>query len=300
MLASWTLDPDRCFSPDQKVISRARSLYEGVADLPLVCPHGHVQPSLLFPDARFGDPAELFIIPDHYVFRMLYSQGVPMEDMGVPSRDGTPVEEDARTIWRRFCENFHLFRGTPTGLWLKAELIGLFGVEEKPSAESADRLFDAIQGKLQQDDFRPRALFESFGIEALATTDAATDQLAEHERLRAQGLPILPTFRPDRVLHLAQEGWRDELARLEELTGRSIEKVPALLEALAERRAYFKERGAKASDHAALTPQVERLGDSEAEVMLQRALAGRPEPDDDLRFHGHMLLRWRGWRARTV
>lgn len=290
MAAAWSLDPDRCFSPEPAVRRRARQLYEQVAELPLVCPHGHVPPSLLSPQARFGDPAELFIIPDHYVFRMLYSQGIPMEDMGVPSRDGTPVEDGARTIWRRFCANFHLFRGTPTGLWLKAELIELFGVDEKPSRESADRLFDLIQAKLETDEFRPRALFESFGIEALATTDAATDDLAEHAQLREQGLPILPTFRPDKVLHLAQDGWRDELARLESLTRRSIDSVRTLLEALAKRRAYFKKRGAKATDHAALTPQIGRLSDSEAEAMLQRALADRLEPDDDLRFHGHMLM----------
>ena len=288
---TWTLDPDRCFSPDPRIRDRARELYARTADLPLVCPHGHVPPSLLAdPDARFGDPAELLIVPDHYVFRMLYSRGVPMEDLGIPTGDGTPVETDARTIWRRFCSHFHLFRGTPTGLWLKAELIELFGVTEKPSEESADRLFDQIAARLQEDAFRPRALFERFGIEALATTDSASDDLREHAALREAGLPVRPTFRPDAVLHLARPGWREALSLLESAAGRSIEDARGLVEALAARRAYFAEHGATATDHAALTPHVERLSEAEVESIFGRALQGALEPDDDARFHGHMLL----------
>ncbi len=138
MIETWTLNPDRLFDPDPSRRSAARELYNSVKDLPLVCPHGHVPPSLLADqDATLGTPAELFVIPDHYVFRMLYSRGVPMEDLGVPTLDGAPVETDHRRIWQRFCENFHLFRGTPTGLWLSDELINVFGVTEKPSAESA-------------------------------------------------------------------------------------------------------------------------------------------------------------------
>ena len=287
----WTLDPDRCFSPDAAVRERARALYEHVRDLPLICPHGHVPPALLAdPDARLGDPADLLIIPDHYVFRMLYSQGVPLEDLGVPTRDGSPVETDGRTIWRRFCERFHLFRGTPTGLWLKAELIELFDVDEKPDAENADRLYDRIQAELNDDAFRPRALFERFGIETLATTDAATDDLKEHQALQADGLNIRPTFRPDAVLHVEGAGWRDALALLETRTDRPVETVRDLVLALEDRRAHFAAHGATATDHAALTPEIARLGDAEADAILARARTGTPEPDDDARFHGHMLL----------
>jgi glucuronate isomerase len=224
------------------------------------------------------------------VFRMLYSQGVAMEALGVPSRDGAQVETDPRAIWRRFCEHFHLFRGTPTGLWLKTELIELFGVDRRPSAETADAIYEQIEAKLREEEFRPRSLFERFNIEALATTDAATDSLEEHESLRAQGLPVVPTFRPDKVLHLEQEGWRDELRALEEATGQAIESVASLFESLRERRAYFKERGATATDHGAFTPEIGSLGDAEAEAIFARALAGRLEPGDDSRFHGRMLL----------
>lgn len=287
----WTLDPDRCFSQNTSVRERARELYAHVADLPLVCPHGHVPASLLAdPAARFGNPAELLIVPDHYVFRMLYSQGVRMEDLGIAARDGTAVETDGRAIWRRFCAHFHLFQGTPTGLWLKTELVELFGVDEKPSEESADRLYDLIDAKLHEEAFRPRALFRRFGIDTLATTDAASSDLQEHESLQAEGFPVRPTLRPDAVLHIGRQDWRADLALLEKAVGRSIESAQELITAIEERRAYFAERGATATDHAADTPHVERLSRAELEVMFVRALRGSCHPTDDARFHGHMLL----------
>src|SRR5680860_464832 len=174
MPSPLTLDPDRCFSPVATVRDRARELYEGVRDLPIVSPHGHVQPELLAdPGARFSDPANLLIVPDHYVLRMLYSRGVPLEKLGVPTLDDTPVETDPRAIWRTFCEHFHLFDGTPTGLWLKAELVELFEVAVRPSAETADEVYDQIAERLASDEFTPRALFERFNIAVSYTTDAA-------------------------------------------------------------------------------------------------------------------------------
>lgn len=180
--AAYTLSHDRLFDPSRREV--ARSLYEGVKDLPLVCPHGHVPPSLLAdPDATLGTPADLFIIPDHYVFRMLYSRGVPMEDLGVPTLDGSPVEEDHRRIWQRFCENFHLFRATPTGLWLLDELTNVFGVTEKPSAESAQRIYDHLEERFSGSEFSPRALFKRYEVETLCTTDT----LDHHASLREEG-----------------------------------------------------------------------------------------------------------------
>src|SRR5205823_2840743 len=192
---SWTLSPDRCFHADPAQRQVARELYATVKDLPIVSPHGHVPPALLAdPAARLGTPAELFIIPDHYVFRLLYSQGVTLEDLGVPARDGTPVETDHRRIWQRFAEHFYLFAGTPTGLWLADGLVNLFGVDERLNGESAQRIYDHIETQLARPEFAPRALLARFKIELLCTTDAATDTLGHHRRLRDEGLGyIRPT-----------------------------------------------------------------------------------------------------------
>ena len=224
---SWTLSPDRLFAKEEGRLEHARHLYSSVKDLPLLCPHGHINPALLADEnTSFGNPAELFVIPDHYVFRMLYSRGVRLGDLGVPTTDGTPVERDGRAIWRRFAEHFHLFAGTPTGLWLKDELINVFGVTEKPSKESADRIYDELEAKLAEPEFTPRALFKRFNIGVLCTTDAATDTLGSHQALRAQGwTAVRPTFRPDAVVNLDAKGWRDNIGALSEVSGVEVARL---------------------------------------------------------------------------
>jgi glucuronate isomerase len=196
-LKKW--DPDRCFDPDPKQRKIARELYESVASLPLICPHGHVDPKLFADDdASFGTPVDLLILPDHYVVRMLYSQGIPLESIGVPRLDGRPVEKDPRKIWQIFAENFHLFRGTPSGVWLTEELYSLFGIKEKLNSGNARKIYDQTEIRLAKPEFRPRALFERFNIEVLCTTDAATDPLLSHQAIRKSGWKgrIIPTFRP--------------------------------------------------------------------------------------------------------
>src|SRR5512138_65720 len=214
---------DRFFDPDPAIRPLAIELYGEAAHLPIVSPHGHVDPRLFAdPHASLGSPADLFIIPDHYVFRMLYSQGVPVESLGVPRQDGGAVEQDHRKIWRLFCEKFYLFRGTPSGIWLTDELATVFGITEKPGAANADRLYDLIAEKLASPEFSPRRLFERFDIEVLCTTDPATDTLQHHQAIRQSGWKgrILPTFRPDAVVNLdAPRGaWRANIDKLSEVS----------------------------------------------------------------------------------
>src|SRR5512143_2002792 len=170
-----TLHPDRLFPADPATRDVARRLYATVKDLPIVSPHGHTDPQWFADDAPFANASALFITPDHYVFRMLYSQGVALEDLGIPRKDGGALESDARKIWRTFAAHFHLFRGTPTRAWLDHAFATVFGIEERLTTESADRIFDRINACLAQPEFRPRALFERFNIEVLATTETPLD-----------------------------------------------------------------------------------------------------------------------------
>ncbi|HEX7088193.1 MAG TPA: glucuronate isomerase [Vicinamibacterales bacterium] len=286
------LHPDRYFSPIPAVRAIARELYESAASLPLVCPHGHVDPRLLALDEPFPDPAALIVIPDHYVVRMLYSQGVPMEDLGIPRLDGAPVETDPRRIWQRFADHFHLFRGTPSGAWLSHEFEAVFGVDEPLTSASAMRVYDRIQACLERPEFRPRALFERFNIEVLCTTDAATDTLEWHSRIRDSGWSgqVRPTFRPDLAVNILHPGWRREIERLGELTGCEITDYPRYIRALETRRAFFKEMGATATDHAAETPWTTRLSVEEAGRLFDRALRGAATEDDARTFTAHMLM----------
>jgi glucuronate isomerase len=289
---TWMVDPDRLFSPEPARRSLARDLYDGVKELPIVSPHGHVPPALLAdPDATLGTPAELFIIPDHYVFRMLYSQGIPLEELGVPTRDGTPVETDHRRIWQRFAEAFYLFRGTPSGLWLAAELVELFGVDERLDGESAQRIYDYLEEQIARPEFAPRALLDRFNIEVLCTTDAASATLEHHRRLHEDGLRhIRPTFRPDAVTHIDNPAWPEQIAALAEASGIDVVDYASYIRALEQRRAVFKQMGALATDHSVTTPHTERLTERETESIFARAMRGEASEDDAARFTAHMLM----------
>ncbi len=289
----WIPSPDRFFDPDPAQRRLTRELYRSITDLPLICPHGHVDPAIFArTDYRFGSPADLLIIPDHYVFRMLYSQGIAMEAVGVPRRDGGALETDHRKIWQIFADNFHLFRGTPTGSWLSTEMIDLFGIEEKLNGANAQAIYDQIEAKLATPDFRPRTLYTRFNIEVLCTTDAATDTLAHHRAIKASGWRgmIRPTFRPDGVVNIDTIGWRANIDQLSEVSGIDVTSYDSFVQALEQRRAFFKEMGATATDHAAPTPYTSVLSPAEARAIFARALSGQASPDDAHRFTGHMLI----------
>ena len=292
-----TLRPDRYFPPETRTRKVARELYQTVASLPIVSPHGHVDPRLFAgPNATFGTPADLFIIPDHYVTRMLYSQGIEMQRLGIGEVESGEVTNSPvsshRMIWRIFCENFHLFRGTPSGIWLTQELAEVFGVDEKPTASNADRLFDSLSEKLTSPELSPRRLYERFNIEVLCTTDAATDTLEHHQAIRNSGWNgrILPTFRPDGVVNLDAPNWKANIEKLSEVSGIQVTDYKSFVRALEQRRAFFKSMGATATDHAALTPATVDLSPFEADSIFQRALKSELEYADPTRFTAHMLI----------
>jgi glucuronate isomerase len=286
------LHEDRFFDSDPAIRHVARSLYEETRTLPLVCPHGHVEAKLLAENERFPEPASLIITPDHYLLRMLYSRGISMEDLGVPTRDGNHPSRDPRDVWQLFAEQYHLFRGTPSGIWIDYELHELFDIRVKLDAETAQEIYDQIVAQLAKPEFRPRALFDRFGIEVLSTTDKATDSLEHHRALRLSGWTgtVVPTFRPDALLRIAANDWRDELRELERVEGRSIDSFAIFIDALESRRAFFKTMGAVATDHAVLEPFTERLPPNEADRIFQRARQGSVTGTDQRRFEGHMLI----------
>ena len=290
------LNPDRFFSPDPSQRAAARQLYESVKNLPLICPHGHVEPEIFAdPNYRFGSPTELLLVPDHYVFRMLYSQGIELEALGVPKvgdlTSGSQLP-DPRDSWQLFADHFHLFRGTPTGIWLTDEFANLFGITEKLNSANAQEFYDQIDAKLQSAEFKPRTLFKRFKIEVLCTTDAATDTLEHHQAVRSSGWEgrILPTFRPDNIVDLQTPGWRKGIDELSEVSGITINGYQTLIAALEARRAFFKSMGATATDHAALTALTLELSPAEAEAIFQRALAGKATSEDAAKFMAHMLV----------
>ncbi len=286
------LNEHRFFDPNPQVRRIAHELYLGVKDLPIVSPHGHVEPKLLADNEPFPDPAELIIIPDHYIYRMLYSQGIKLEALGVPTRDGSAVETDHRKIWQLFAEHFYLFAGTPTGAWLSHEFAEVFGAHEKLNGNNAMKIYDHIQEKLASPEFLPRALFERFNLEALSTTDAASDNLAYHKKINASGWKgrVIPCFRPDAVINIKEELWLDGIRALSQAVGFEIKTFKSFIVALENRREFFKVMGATATDQGLISPYTHELSPQEAEAIFHRALMGKASDDDAALFTAHMLM----------
>lgn len=286
------LDPNRLFPLDPIARKLARTLYDSVKDLPIISPHGHTDPRWFADDMAFPDPAQLFVTPDHYVFRMLCSQGVDLSDLGVPRVDGGATETDGRKIWRRFAENFHLFRGTPSRMWLDQAFADVFGVEERLTPASADRVYDQIADCLRHPEFRPRALFERFGIEVIATTESPLDDLASHQKIAASGWTgrVITAYRPDAVIDPEFEGFAANIEKFGELAGVDATTWAGYLDAHRKRRAYFKSvGGATSTYHGHPSARTEDLPQAEAAALFAKALAGQCSAEEADAFRGHML-----------
>ena len=271
------IQEDRLFPADPGTRAIAKLLYQQVRALPIISPHGHTQAAWFAKNEAFPDPAKLFVQPDHYVYRMLYSQGVSLEDLEI----GRAEMKDPRGVWRIFASNYYLFRGTPTRIWLDFCFQELFGLEERLSEKTADLYYDVISEKLKTKEFLPRALYERFDLEVLATTDSPLDSLADHQAIRESGWKarILPTFRPDSVVDPDFDGFAGNIARLGEMTGEDTSTWGGYLAALRASRERFKGLGCTATDHGHPTAQTANLGAAEAAELFGKVLNGKGDAE---------------------
>jgi len=281
------LNEDRLFPAEPTTRSIARRLYLSIHGLPIISPHGHTNPSWFAENQPFPDPAQLFVVPDHYVFRMLYSQGVPLEQLGIGS---TPLD-DPKRVWRIFAQHYYLFRGTPTRLWLDFAFQELFGLDARLTPANADEYYDSIVQKLRTPAFLPRSLFERFRLEVLATTDSPLDSLAHHETIRASGFKgrIIPTFRPDPVVDPDLPEFKENLGRLAQITGADTSGWEGYLSALRQRRLGFKALGCTATDHGHPTAATADLSSDSAARLFHKVASGGGDADERELFRAQML-----------
>ena len=286
------IHPDRLFPADPDTRKLARSLYQYAAELPIISPHGHTQAIWFAEDQPFPDPATLLVQPDHYVYRMLYSQGISMDDLEI----GKPEIENPRRVWKIFASNYHLFRATPTRMWLDYEFQELFGLAEPLSEKTADLYYDTIAEKLLTPEFRPRALYERFRIETLATTDSPLDSLEHHKALNASGWKgrVIPTFRPDPVVDPEFSGFTERVATLGAQTGEDTSTWAGYLNALRAARTRFRNVGATATDHGHPTALTADLSPSEAAALYEKVRAGKASAADNELFRAQMLTEMAG------
>ena len=278
---------DRLFPAEPSVRKIAQALYTHVRSLPIVSPHGHTQAAWFASNEPFPDPAKLFVQPDHYVYRMLYSQGVSMDDLEI----GQPELKDPRKVWRIFASHYHLFRGTPTRMWLDFAFQELFGLTERLQEKTADLYFDTIAAKLRTPEFLPRALYDRFNLEVLATTDSPLDSLEHHKAIRDSSWEgrILPTFRPDPVVDPEFAGFSGLIAKLGEDTGEDTATWAGYLNALRKARIRFRALGCTATDHGHLTAQTADLPRADAEKLFKSVLSGKADAAQQEMFRAQML-----------
>ncbi len=290
MVHPLALHPDRLFPSDPIQRDIARRLYGEVARLPIISPHGHTDPAWFATDAPFGNAADLLLYPDHYVFRMLYSQGVSLDALGIRNREANPRES-----WRLFAHNYHLFRGTPSRIWLDWVFAEAFGIDVQFEAATSDHYYDLITEKLATAPFRPRALFDRFGIEVIATTESPIDTLEHHAAIRAANAHgewagrVITAYRPDPVVDPTFEGFRQNLARLSELSGEDAFSYAGYLAAHRNRRHFFARMGATSTDHGHPTAATADLTSAQAETLFTRVLADEVSAEDAELFRAHML-----------
>ncbi|MBT8108909.1 MAG: glucuronate isomerase [Gammaproteobacteria bacterium] len=291
MQSSPVLHPDRLFPADPAARRIARELYAEVRDLPIVSPHGHTDPSWFALNEPFPNAVDLLLIPDHYLVRMLYSQGVPMEALGIPTIDGTKVETDKRRIWQNFAEHFYLFRGTPSRSWLDHVFQAVFGLGESLTPANADAHFDAINELLLTEEFRPRALFDRFNIELLATTESPLDTLEHHQAILDSDWDgrVVTAYRPDPVVDPDFDGFANNVAKFGELTGEDTSTWAGYLAAHRKRREFFRTMGATSTDHGHPSAATASLSANECAALFAKALAGNCTAAEAELFRAHML-----------
>jgi glucuronate isomerase len=285
------LHPDRLFPPQPDVRAIANRLYREVRNLPIVSPHGHTDPSWFASNEAFPNAVDLLLTPDHYLVRMLYSQGVSLESLGIAAIDGTAVESDKRRIWRAFADHYYLFRGTPSRTWIDHVLFEVFGLSMPLRSDTADEIFEQINTALASDEFRPRALFDRFNIELLATTESPIDTLEHHRVIRASDWDgnVVTAYRPDPVVDPDFEGFAENVAMLGELTREDTTTWAGYLAAHRNRREFFKVMGATSTDHGHPTAATADLSRRECESLFAKALLGECTGADAERFRGQVL-----------
>jgi len=285
------LHPDRLFPPEPGTRDIAQRLYALVAGKPIISPHGHTDARWFADNKPFGNAAELLLIPDHYLSRMLFSQGISLSDIGVPRADGVAEIAEARECWRTFAEHYYLFRGTPSRLWLDWVFVNVFDMAEQLEADSADRYFDAIGEALRKPAFLPRSLFDRFNIEVLATTESPLADLRHHAAIRDSDWDgrVITAYRPDPTVDPDFDGFCDDVERLGELTGESTGTWSGYLAAHRIRRLFFRDLGATSTDHGHPTARTADLDLGAAERLFQNVLSGRHDKDDAELFRAQML-----------
>ena len=284
---------DRHLTSNEKALPLAREIFAQMNKWPIISPHGHVAAELILENKQFSNPVELLIKPDHYLTRMLFSQGISYEKLDLPNKSAVVKGISPQEIWRIFAKNWKLFRGTPSRIWFQEILSKFFEIDEILNEVNADAIYEKISIVLAQPEFRPQHLLNQFNIEVLATTDSTSSDLQAHRKLLELDLNtrIIPTFRPDDVSDPLRKDWRQSIKDLSTITGVEIATFKNLLSALRLQRNRFSELGGTATDHGVLSANCISASDFEKERLFKELIFGNSiSPSAAANFSAIMLF----------
>ena len=294
-IGNGNLDPNRLFSSDPSTRDVARKIFSEIENLPIISPHGHTNPSWFSNNNSFPNPTDLFLTPDHYLFRMLNSRGIDLDDLKIPKLNAESSASN-KSAWKKFMENYYLFHGTPSDMWFRHSLSAVLDISEEPNSKNADIIYDKIQKKLQQDEFRPLALLDRFNLEVIATTEKALDNLEHHKKLKEKNMigKIITTYRPDDVTDPDMVGFSDRLEEFGKITNENTLTWKGMLNAHRVRRKFFQQYGAKATDHALTNFETTDLNENDCQTLLNKALSNNLNKQESGFFKGQILTEMAG------
>ncbi|MGD6832999.1 glucuronate isomerase [Sutcliffiella halmapala] len=268
----------------------AKVLYHDYAkEQPIYDYHCHLDPKEIWENKQFGSIAEIWLSGDHYKWRAMRLNGVSEKYITGTASDKEKFLKWANTVSHTL--------GNPLFHWTHLELARYFDFHELLSDDTAERVWNCTNAKLEEDSFRTRELIKGSNVEMIGTTDDPTDTLVYHERLaedRTWTPKVLPTFRPDKGIEITKDTFLPWIEKLSKVTDKEIARLEDLLDALMERVDYFHEKGARLSDHGISEMVFETATKTEVEAIFQKALSNTPVSVAEARKYKTFILLFLG------
>ncbi len=265
----------------------AKRLYHDYAEkLPIIDYHCHINPREIYEDKTFTSITEIWLGGDHYKWRLMRANGVSEEYI---TGNASPREK-----FQKWAETLPKAIGNPLYHWSHLELKRYFGYEGILNGKTAKEVWDLANEQLKHPSMTCRNIIKRSNVTVICTTDSPTDTLEWHRKLAEDEtfpVRVLPTFRPDKAIHVEKEDFSDFIRLLSEISHVAINSFRSLCEALVNRIDFFAEAGCRISDHALPYVMYVPASEEEIEAIYQKRMKGIvPGEKEQLAYKTAMML----------
>ena len=263
--------------------STASTIYDHVADLPIVDVHTHVDPDAVLADNGWSDPWELVGATDHYVWTLMRNRGV---DEARITGDASPREK-----WTALANILPRCIGSPTYEWIHLDLARRFGIETPLRPETADEIWEDVASALDGGSITQQSLLAEMDVEVLCTTDAPAASLDAHAALADKiDTDVRPTWRADSAVAIGHNRFNQFADDLAAATDVETDTFEGFLDALAVSREHFASHGCVATDIGIEVPVSRPVATARAaQVFAERRDGGIPDQAACDDFTAYML-----------